>query len=388
MVNVKVIHLKDFIKYLVGAGIVCITIFFLSRYFSASKEASIEELEQEEENKLQTAMLTCLDKEIPGIQIANQKENTKQAKNLQETERKVIEDVLGTEYKMMESIKVTQRMAEERTALPEEVENQEEQPETSTEPEEVPDTLKTEIQPSNVANKFNTNYESVEIKNETDYELTQEMLTPDVTVNTKKVLLFHTHTCESYTASEAYQYTPTGNFRTTDNAYNMVRVGEELKTQLTQYGIEVLHDSTYHDYPAYTGSYGRSLDTVANLLKQQEDTDIVIDLHRDAIADSTYAPTVKIGEEYAARLMFVIGSNGGGLWHDNWNQNLKFAIKVQQKANEMYPGLFKPMLVRNSRYNQHLAKAATIIEVGATGNKMEQCLTSMKYLAKIISKLE
>ena len=43
--------------------------------------------------------------------------------------------------------------------------------------------------------------------------------------------------------------------------------------------------------------------------------------------DSSYAPTVKIGEEYAAQLMFVIGTNGGGLEHANWLQNLKTAIK-------------------------------------------------------------
>ena len=41
---------------------------------------------------------------------------------------------------------------------------------------------------------------------------------------------------------------------------------------------------------------------------------------------------------------------------------------MQEKANELYPGLFKPIILRNSRYNQHLAKAACIIEVGATGN--------------------
>ena len=103
--------------------------------------------------------------------------------------------------------------------------------------------------------------------------------------------------------------------------------------------------------------------------------------------DSKYAPTVKIGEEYAAQLMFVIGSNGGGNKHDNWNDNLKFAIKIQQKANELYPGLFKPIILRNSRYNQQLARGASIIEVGATGNTMEQCLTSMKYLSKVLSEL-
>ena len=86
-------------------------------------------------------------------------------------------------------------------------------------------------------------------------------------------------------------------------------------------------------------------------------------------------------------LCLLYGTNGGGLWHPNWNQNLKFAIKVQQKAEEMYPNLFKPIILRNSRYNQHLGKAATIIEVGATGNALEECLTSMKYLSKVMSEV-
>ena len=85
--------------------------------------------------------------------------------------------------------------------------------------------------------------------------------------------------------------------------------------------------------------------------------------------------------------MCVIGTNGGGLYHPNWQSNWKFATELQQKANAMYPGLFKPMIVRNSRYNQHLGSAACIIEVGATGNTLEQCLASMKYLAKVIDEL-
>ena len=104
-------------------------------------------------------------------------------------------------------------------------------------------------------------------------------------------------------------------------------------------------------------------------------------------SNSNYAPTVKIGEEYAAQLMFVIGTDGGGLNHPNWQQNLKFAVKIQQKANELYPGLFRPIILRNSRYNQHMASAACIIEVGATGNTLEQCITSMKYLAQIFDEV-
>ena len=85
--------------------------------------------------------------------------------------------------------------------------------------------------------------------------------------------------------------------------------------------------------------------------------------------------------------MFVIGTNEGGLWHPNWNQNLKFAIKVQQKAEEMYPGLFKPIMLTKSRYNQHTGKYANIIEVGSTGNTLEQCFTSMKYLSAVINEV-
>ena len=103
--------------------------------------------------------------------------------------------------------------------------------------------------------------------------------------------------------------------------------------------------------------------------------------------DSSYAPTVKIGDEYAAQLMFVIGSDGGGKEHKNWQKNLKFAVKIQEKANELYPGLFKPIILRNSRYNQNLGIGASIIEVGATGNTLDQCLVSMKYLAKVLKEI-
>ncbi len=135
----------------------------------------------------------------------------------------------------------------------------------------------------------------------------------------------------------------------------------------------------------YTGSYNRSLEVVKKDLESLNNTEIIFDIHRDAIgSSSSYAPSVKIGDEIAAQIMFVIGTDGGGLVHPNWQQNLKFAVKVQQKANELYPGLFRPIVLRNSRYNQHLSKGASIIEVGATGNTLEQCLISMKYFAYIL----
>ena len=154
---------------------------------------------------------------------------------------------------------------------------------------------------------------------------------------------------------------------------------------MLSYGFNVTHDTTYHDYPNYSGSYGRSMATVENVLLSHSGTDIIIDLHRDAIADSSYAPSVIIGDEKVSQLMFVIGTDGGGLEHTNWKSNLKFAVKIQEVASKLYPGLFKPIILRNSRYNQNLGKAACIIEVGSTGNTLEQCLNSMKYLSKIIN---
>ena len=236
-----------------------------------------------------------------------------------------------------------------------------------------------------IAEKSNVQYGNVKIKNETDYELTQEMLKPDITIENKNVIIFHTHSCESYTSSEKYPYTPTGNYRTTDLNYTVTRVGTELENQLKNYNFNVVHNQDYHDYPSYNGSYTRSLKTVEGILETVP-SDIIIDLHRDAVGSrSDYAPTVKIGNEEAAQIMFVIGTNNGGLWHPNWNQNLKFAVKVQEKAEELYPGLFKPIMLTKSRYNQHTGKYANIIEVGATGNTLEQCLNSMKYLAKIMN---
>ena len=179
----------------------------------------------------------------------------------------------------------------------------------------------------------------------------------------------------------------TGNYRTTNLDYSVVRVGTELTKYLEKKKFNVVHNITYHDYPAYSGSYARSLETVQELLIA-EDTQIVIDLHRDAVgSSSSYAPTVKINDQYAAQLMFVIGTDGGGLEHSNWKQNLKIAVKIQEKANEMYPGLFRPIIIRNSRYNQHVTTGASIIEVGATGNTMEQCILSMQCLANVFSEV-
>ena len=63
------------------------------------------------------------------------------------------------------------------------------------------------------------------------------------------------------------------------------------------------------------------------------------------------------------------------------------SVKIQKTANEIYPGLFRPIILRNSRYNQHVSPRACIIEVGATGNTLDECLLSMQCLANILNKM-
>ena len=372
MVNVTILNKKDILKYGIKLGIVLVCLFMFIEIIKQSN--------QKEEIKLQGILSkdrleSCLEETIPIMKQVNG--------NMEDFGEK-IEGINLLDYTVSKQL----AMLNEIRPKENKTENQEIKKENNDVVVEQAKTgLETKVVENNVPTKFTNEYNGVKVRNETEYELTEEMLKPDITVNKENILLFHTHTCESYTPSENFEYEQTGTYRTTDFNYNVVRVGTELTNQLKSYGYNVIHDNTYHDYPAYNGSYGRSLTTVKNLLKQYDNTDIVIDLHRDAIGDYTYAPTVQIGEEQAAQIMFVIGTDGGGLEHENWNDNLKFAIKVQEKANELYPGLFKPIILRNSRYNQHLAKAACIIEVGATGNTMDQCLNSMKYLAKVMSEV-
>ena len=383
MFNVTVLKIGDIIKYLVGISIIVMLMVFTARYFSSTKENK----NTKNFKILQANSLTkCMEQEIPAMASVNS-ENDMQEKN-EISQNNYLEQFLQTEISSIKGI----QEAEEKVEVEDEKENQNEITQNAETKNDVQLAQSTNAQtevvtPNPISENYNVQYGNVKIKNQTTYNLTEDILKPDIKIDNKNIVIFHTHSCESYTSSEKYPYTQTGNFRTTDLKYTVTQVGSELENYLKKYNLNVVHDTSYHDYPSYTGSYTRSLKTVENIL-QTTPSDIIIDLHRDAIGSrADYAPTVKIGDDYAAQIMFVIGTNEGGLYHPNWNQNLKFAVKVQQKAEEMYPGLFKTMMVTKSRYNQHTGKYANIMEVGATGNTLEQCLTSMKYLSAVLNEV-
>lgn len=372
MINLAVIELKDIIKYLVKLTILIVCVVMLTKYFSSFKTKL---------NIDKSSFLSCLDTVIPSIKNVNKKEESITGQTNKGIDP--LKMALSVELSMIDSVEAN---GEETNTIQNDIKEDDVTKEAEEDTVvEAKTGLKTEVEPNDVPEKYTSEYNGVKIRNETDnIKLTKEMLEPNVDVNTKNILIYHTHTCESYTPTKENTYKASGNFRTKDLNYSVARVGTELEKYLKHYGYNVIHDTTIYD-SSYSESYDRSLKGVAKLLEKNKNTDILFDIHRDAIGDSSYAPTVKIGDEEAAQMMFVIGSNGGGSEHDNWNENLKLAIKIQEKANELYSGLFKPIILRDSRYNQQLAKGASIIEVGATGNTLEQCLTSMKYLSKVLS---
>ena len=402
MFNVTVLKIKDIVKYLVGTIILIGIIVYTTRFFAYKPNEQKIEKKQEKVSiteilKIRSNTLKkCLNKTIP---VMAELEKEKESKKTTNNENKIFESFLETEISSIKGMEETEKeknQTEDSNGSDNKKntsdENKSDSNNSITEDEKIilasNSGIKTEVvTPNPIAENANVQYENVKIKNQTTYNLTEDILNPNIKIDNKNILIFHTHSCESYTPSEKYQYSQTGNYRTTDKNYSVIRVGNELENYLKQYNINVIHDTSYHDYPSYTGSYTRSLQTVENILKTNQ-SDIIIDLHRDAVGSRPdYAPTVKIGEDYAAQIMFVIGTNEGGLWHPNWQQNLKFAVKVQQKAEEMYPGLFKPIMLTKSRYNQHTGKYANIMEIGSTGNTLDQCLNSMKYLSAVLNEI-
>ena len=254
-------------------------------------------------------------------------------------------------------------------------------PETTVQQEEPP------------AISSSTPTESIAFRNETSINPdTQQLLEMEnafsLVGDGPQVLIIHTHTCEAYTPDELYPYTPDDVDRTLDETFNVVRVGDTLSKLLTDAGIGVIHDKTVHDYPSYSGSYNRTLETIAKNLKEEPNIKIVLDIHRDAMIDAdgtkykTYAQIDKNGEVLdSAQIMLVVGTNEGGMTHPEWEKNLSFAVKLQNVLNELYPGLMRPINLRQERFNQHATTGSLILEIGSSGNTLGEALTAIDLFA-------
>ena len=224
----------------------------------------------------------------------------------------------------------------------------------------------------------------VAIKNSADKAIDiakQFSILPKIKVlNNQKpqVLILHTHTTECYLDYDAGFYNHSDPTRTRDAAKNTVAVGEAIAKQLRDAGIGVIHDTTEHDYPQYNGAYTRSLQTAQRIIKQNPTIVAVLDIHRASIMrtqNEKIKPPVTINGKKAAQLMILTSvSNTKSVPHPNWQQNLRFALQLQNRLNTTYEGLMRPLNLVDARYNQHLAPASLLLEVGSEVNTLEEAL--------------
>ena len=191
-----------------------------------------------------------------------------------------------------------------------------------------------------------------------------------------QVLIYHTHTTEAFM----------GDTRTRDFSRSVVAVGDQIAAQLKAAGINVVHDTTLHDYPSYNGSYDRSKVTIQNNLKKYPGIQVTLDIHRDAMGTSDgtrIKPTAVVNGKKAAQIMIISGCDDDGtLNFPNWEYNLRFAVRLQKSLSDMYPGLARSLDFCARKYNENLTKGSLLIEVGTEVNTVEEA----KYSGELVGK--
>ena len=204
-----------------------------------------------------------------------------------------------------------------------------------------------------------------------------------------QILILHSHGSEAYTPSGTDQYEESDPYRTTNCNYNMVRVGQEIAQVLTEQGFRVIHDTTLYDYPSYSEAYDRSLAAAQRWLTQYPSIQVVLDVHRDALTgenDTIYKTVSPQNGEQSAQVMLVVGTDGSKK-HPLWKENLTFAMRIQQQLLDDHGTLARPMVLRASRFNQHLSVGSVLVEVGTHGNTLQEALLGAKLFAQSAAKV-
>jgi len=215
----------------------------------------------------------------------------------------------------------------------------------------------------------------------------QEKPVPLANTTGPLVLILHTHGTESYSPEGAISYRDGEETRTADREKNVVAVGKVLADSLNRAGIETVHCSVLHDELQYKDSYARAEATIREYLERYPTIRLVIDLHRDSILKSTgemVRPVSLIDGEAAAQVMCVVGSSWGGDENPNWEGNLALALQLRQRLNEEYDNLCRPPYLKSSTYNQELAPYSLLLEVGASGNSLQEAKRSAEAIARAL----
>lgn len=200
-----------------------------------------------------------------------------------------------------------------------------------------------------------------------------------------KVLIFHTHAHEMYADST--------------EGGGVIGAGELLKETLEQeYGVKCLHVTESFDTVdgelQILGAYERMEPRIREILEENPSIEMVIDLHRDGVAENVRLVSEVDGEE-CAKIMFFNGlcqkidSDGvlrpaEGLENPYVEDNLALSLKAQMCANELYPGITRKIYLNAYRYSLHMKPMSMLIELGAQTNTEAEVQNSVKKLAKIL----
>ena len=199
-----------------------------------------------------------------------------------------------------------------------------------------------------------------------------------------KVLIYHTHSQEAFQDSRSGEVSDT-----------IMGMGAYLTKILNDtYGIPTLHHEGVYDL--IDGNMDRSKayqlaePQVQKILKENPSIEVVIDLHRDGVGESTHLVT-DIGGKKTAQIMFFNGlsrskANGdiGYLKNPYIEDNLAFSLQMQLAAAKMYPGFTRRIYLKSYRYNMHLKPKSLLIEAGAQTNTVEEMKNAMVVLAKTL----
>ena len=217
---------------------------------------------------------------------------------------------------------------------------------------------------------------------------------PDFSFETSEgeplVLIYHTHTTESYEPSDRDFYDASFQSRTTDPEKSVVAVGDRICRELEAAGIPYIHDTLLHDYVSYNEAYDSSRTTVKELLKKYPSIKIALDIHRDGLQreDGTrLSPVAEIDGRDAAQIMLISGCDDGSLGLPRYISNFHFACALQQQLEGSYPGLTRPILFDYRHYNQDLTTGSLLIEVGSHGNCLDQAFYSGELIGKSLAAL-
>ena len=215
----------------------------------------------------------------------------------------------------------------------------------------------------------------------------QNLLNKDCTIqktteDVPQILIYHTHGSEGYADS-----TPG------DPNTSVIAVGNRL-TQLLQdtYGYHVLHDTGIYDTDR-DHAYNVAAPVIQKILQDHPSIEVVIDLHRDGVADTTRL-AANINGVDMAQVMFFNGlskTTATGdidyLRNPYIKDNLAMSMKMQLAATELYPGFTRKIYLKSYRYNMHLCPKSLLIEVGAQTNTLQEAVNAMDPLAQVLDRV-